>query len=1577
MVNTVTPRESAGSSGAATPTAKRSTTPRVKKNRGTKKVKAAGDAASLRAAAEAAMNGKVPATAQEAENHVTALLEANGLSRDDFLKRPDQIEYIELFQVPKYRRLLCFDRMINLRQLEVMEQGITSMEGLSACKNLKKIWFSNNKIDKISGLAECTALTHLHLDMNRITVIEGLETLVNLEVLSLHTNKISKIQGLDTLTKLKHLHLADNKIESIGGSIDKLTQLEELNLSANQLSSFQEIRQLSKLKNAQVLYLNDPHFGDNPVCNLCNYHTYALYHLQHLEVLDTIRLSDDATQLAEATFLKKQMYYNMRIKMCKRNTTNVIRKANELCQKKIAKVSSQKQEIVKQMKAIEREIGEQKNPPPASPPNVAEGDSKPEQYPASALAAKRDKIVQALTQLEKHVEQIQDLFTKFQHRVSSVSEELVARMIVELERGGNIRFEDGQPHDSWYQSCDHFLKSHFGSKDHYAKFGITDIRVRRVTKVHNRYLRNRFEGKLENLPQFDPTNDNRQKPDLQYLFYMGSHQELAAIAEVGIKSESREETAVVLTNSIAHTDHDRVIELSKQPGYSSLPAITGGMLMICKVYLGTVLKKPTDESGPPHAPPSTLYKKDYVKCDTVREELRPLGNATDLSDSSDKSSKATKPGRWYIFDRDMIIPEYLVSFEYIRKTLDLTEDVTINDQPDVDLTKVLGNFLGLQDPLIDFYRTWRRADQTRDISKKVLALTPVIPSRPQNGFMTPNEAPTQTSQPLTPAQRAALTYLNLHANNIRQIKGLNDCTNLTTLILCFNSIQKIEGLSALTQLRHLDLSYNSIKRASGLEGLANLKVLDLSHNSIHTVKDLRPLQESIPQLEDFTCQGNPIALRSKSYRPDVLQIFQLLKQLDNMKITPEMRREAIASSNLMTEDMLTEHAFLDKDSYSTSTKNALSRRMTAPLSVYTRVKVSDILRECTSELNWKEMVVEIELDHQRLGKIQHMEGLSNLRKASFCDNELQKIEGLNQNVKLEELCLEENKITAIENLSNLTRLSKLDIGKNQLTTIENISMLEKLSQLSLEDNLITSLKGLECLSSLMELYIGNNRISDLKEINHIRELPRLLIVDLSGNPICKMEPYRLYVIFHVKKLKVLDGTGISSVEQNQAKEQHSGKLTEDLLAEILGHNYYKHIENLDLSASRLRSMEVVNAERFCALRVLVLDNNHISDVTSLRPLALLRVLRLNKNRVQSIPADDAGRGHLGKCFPLLEVLELGNNRITSIQSLNLKGLSQLRVLTLEANEIHRIDGLFGLGNLQQLVLAKNKIKRIDPKSFSCVPDLRGLQLEENGLRSLANLGPLLKLRSLFLAYNRLGELNELEHLSPERTCPAVTEITLRNNPLARKHLYRSTLIRKMPALQVIDGREVSIEEKEKIESLFTASEQPFANSPLYYFTDNRGGQDKVPIKLQSFTLAGFGLDGYPTAALKPGQGMPPMSGQQPGMGGMAGGLPQQGSGGALQSPYYPNPHRSLNLNSSFPTDQQQPRSSVGPLPRNSGGGSIGQQAYPQQGSSQGGSHGGRTRGGAPQVNTSGNGSQPTRPTRSRGATSRARYQYRL
>merc|ERR1719230_1894815 len=118
-----------------------------------------------------------------------------------------------------------------------------------------------------------------------------------------------------------------------------------------------------------------------------------------------------------------------------------------------------------------------------------------------------------------------------------------------------------------------------------------------------------------------------------------------------------------------------------------------------------------------------------------------------------------------------------------------------------------------------------------------------------------------------------------------------------------------------------------------------------------------------------------------------------------------------------------------------------------------------------------------------------------------------------------------------------TTLKKLDLSHNELSALHNLEPLTHLTQLSLENNAISSLSGLAHLSSLMELYIGNNEVHELQEVDHLKNLPKLIIVDLSGNQLCNTANYRLYTLFRIRRLKVLDGISVQSEEVAQAREK--------------------------------------------------------------------------------------------------------------------------------------------------------------------------------------------------------------------------------------------------------------------------------------------------------------------------------------------------------------------------------------------------------------------------------------------------------
>lgn len=242
-------------------------------------------------------------------------------------------------------------------EVEVIQAPmVRTICGLDTLRHLRRLWLSDCNIEAIRGLTTCVSLQTLNLDGNRVKRIEGLEGLDSLEELWLNDNELVSLSGLETLVNLRQLWVARNKIDHIGASLDCNLALEELNLSDNRIGSFKELDNLGRLSSLTNLALNDPHFGPNPVCNLCNYQTYVMFQLSQVSCLDAAYVLDDSKQLAEATFMKKRMYYNMRIKTLKRNTTNVIKQAGAMMQSRVGRLFGVVADIERRCKDLLREV---------------------------------------------------------------------------------------------------------------------------------------------------------------------------------------------------------------------------------------------------------------------------------------------------------------------------------------------------------------------------------------------------------------------------------------------------------------------------------------------------------------------------------------------------------------------------------------------------------------------------------------------------------------------------------------------------------------------------------------------------------------------------------------------------------------------------------------------------------------------------------------------------------------------------------------------------------------------------------------------------------------------------------------------------------------------------------------------------------------------------------------------------------------------------------------------------------------------------------------------------------------------
>ena len=78
----------------------------------------------------------------------------------------------------------------SLRELNIVNQGVSEIEGIDKCRFLEKIWLNSNEIETIRQLDRLPMLRQLYLGSNKIKRIRCLDKCIYLEKLWLDENRI-------------------------------------------------------------------------------------------------------------------------------------------------------------------------------------------------------------------------------------------------------------------------------------------------------------------------------------------------------------------------------------------------------------------------------------------------------------------------------------------------------------------------------------------------------------------------------------------------------------------------------------------------------------------------------------------------------------------------------------------------------------------------------------------------------------------------------------------------------------------------------------------------------------------------------------------------------------------------------------------------------------------------------------------------------------------------------------------------------------------------------------------------------------------------------------------------------------------------------------------------------------------------------------------------------------------------------------------------------------------------------------------------------------------------------------------
>ena len=244
------------------------------------------------------------------------------------------------------------------------------------------------------------------------------------------------------------------------------------------------------------------------------------------------------------------------------------------------------------------------------------------------------------------------------------------KLLTELDTGGNIRYEEGKETDNWFKSCVNLVDARFHPAQ-FSKYGINNVRVTKITRIHNRFLRNRFDDKLN---QIADVSTNAYKKSLEYLFYgvdPAAPHEIFHNMEEGFRTPNENASlglppCSIVVNTLELADLGRIKSLNSRLKEADIGLdIPSGLVLVCKTYIGSNVSDPTRSLYYPDMSIGEIWDEDPVNFET--------GNAFYRTKSDDDKQRV-----WFLTDSTLILPEYLVEFEYTNE--DPAEELDVIQQ---------------------------------------------------------------------------------------------------------------------------------------------------------------------------------------------------------------------------------------------------------------------------------------------------------------------------------------------------------------------------------------------------------------------------------------------------------------------------------------------------------------------------------------------------------------------------------------------------------------------------------------------------------------------------------------------------------------------------------------------------------------------------------------------------------------------------------------------------------------------------------------------------------------------------------
>ena len=320
-------------------------------------------------------------------------------------------------------------------------------------------------------------------------------------------------------------------------------------------------------------------------------------------------------------------------------------------------------------------------------------------------------------------------------------------------------------------------------------------------------------------------------------------------------------------------------------------------------------------------------------------------------------------------------------------------------------------------------------------------------------------------------------YSGKLAPNITTMDGIENCTNLVSLIIIQGPNKNYEAMESLKKLenftkyggRDYENIINSIKFCDNLKNLEIRAQKIENMKNFSELKSLETINLSGCSIEKIEGLSNMKKLRILHLDNNNISKIEGLKGLDNL-IEIKLTSNKISKIEGLEEVKKLQYLYLDYNKISDI----------IPLSVNNSLIYLNLIGNPEIDGNRSNYTGERSEALNKIGEILDRGGSINLdadKLALFTNHK--------------KINLNNNNLTTLENLDGITELTNLILSNNALTLEDEKSQnilksMTKLQLLNLDNNKITNIRGINELKELKNLYlVGKNNIVDLSQIEDI------------------------------------------------------------------------------------------------------------------------------------------------------------------------------------------------------------------------------------------------------------------------------------------------------------------------------------------------------------------------------------------------------------------------------------------------------------------------------------------------------------